>query len=408
MISDSDFSTTLSDRSGELDRVFERYQDLDATYGGLPCSLQRRLGQGAEGMVFAASVTQADGSSARLALKVGDSTDDGFGQEAQLLAGKRLRGTAPPQGPFPFETADGAVLPAVHMALLKGQNLETRYMASGVTATPDETASILGSLTRTLRDAEAEGLVHRDIKPSNVIHQAGEDRTFLVDWGMAGRNGERGEAGTYAYMAPEIARNEPASAKADIFSTAMLGTAIQEGASPRQLPNSFLRPGFVPSNQAFFDWVGQDETRARSEHPLLDMALQRASHPDVEQRSSPLDLMTDLAAFDSARKHYSDEDLAACADHLVARCSDPQTRHQVLDANAARGLLSALGDDHPHAAFLSDATELAPDLRETAPVLAAAEPTAGYSAENEAELPPQQSRAASQPQPIRAKRGFRL
>ncbi len=75
-------------------------------------------------------------------------------------------------------------------------------------------------------------LVHGDISPANVLLAANGSRALLVDFGLALSRHHRPEAhafrGTLAVVAPEVARGELATPRADIFSLAMsLAHAIE-------------------------------------------------------------------------------------------------------------------------------------------------------------------------------------
>jgi WD40 repeat protein len=78
------------------------------------------------------------------------------------------------------------------------------------------------------------GLVHRDLKPENLM-MTRSGRVVLMDFGIAkglaeGKSGT--VAGTPAYMAPEQARGEAPSARADVFSA---GVVLAEMVAPAGL-----------------------------------------------------------------------------------------------------------------------------------------------------------------------------
>lgn len=95
---------------------------------------------------------------------------------------------------------------------------------------------ILLQVSNALRFAHARGIVHRDIKPENVmIGHFGE--VYLLDWGIAfslkggeilpGRTEASGVAGTPAYMAPEMTRDdaEEVDFRTDVY---LLGSTLHE------------------------------------------------------------------------------------------------------------------------------------------------------------------------------------
>ncbi|HYI62749.1 MAG TPA: serine/threonine-protein kinase [Acidimicrobiales bacterium] len=109
------------------------------------------------------------------------------------------------------------------MPYLAGGSLHDRVAAAGPLA-PDEVRALADRLLDALAAAHRQGVVHRDIKPENVLFTAAGDPQ-LVDFGVAratdqtpGLTATSMVVGTPAFMAPEQARGEPASAAADVFS----------------------------------------------------------------------------------------------------------------------------------------------------------------------------------------------
>ena len=95
-----------------------------------------------------------------------------------------------------------------------------------------------------LATAHAQGLVHRDIKPANILLENGIERVRITDFGLAravddGAVSQSGVvAGTPQYMAPEQARGEPVSPRADLFSLGGVLYAMCTGQPPFKGSNS--------------------------------------------------------------------------------------------------------------------------------------------------------------------------
>lgn len=111
--------------------------------------------------------------------------------------------------------------------LVEGESLADRLRRGPVN--PEAATDISEQLCRALAHTHARGVVHRDIKPANVLLADG-GRVKLGDFGLARASEASSEApatqaGTPKYMAPELARGEPAGPATDIYS---LGVVLYE------------------------------------------------------------------------------------------------------------------------------------------------------------------------------------
>lgn len=88
-----------------------------------------------------------------------------------------------------------------------------------------------------IRAAHRAGVLHRDIKPANVLLGPG-DEVYLADFGLAVTDGHPAMTtagvvmGSPAYMAPERARGEPATAATDMWALGATLYACVEGRDP--------------------------------------------------------------------------------------------------------------------------------------------------------------------------------
>jgi eukaryotic-like serine/threonine-protein kinase len=100
-----------------------------------------------------------------------------------------------------------------------------------------EVARIGTQLAEALTAAHRVGIVHRDVKPGNVL--LAEDGTAkLTDFGISHALGDATLTatgmitGTPAYLAPEVARGQPASFASDVFSLGATLYTAAEGTAP--------------------------------------------------------------------------------------------------------------------------------------------------------------------------------
>ena len=104
---------------------------------------------------------------------------------------------------------------------------------------PDEESwRIAAGVAAGLAHAHARGVVHRDLKPANVLFDE-EGRPKLADFGiarMAAGEGTLTEAGTVlgtaAYISPEQAMGEPATAASDVYSFGVILYRMLTGRLP--------------------------------------------------------------------------------------------------------------------------------------------------------------------------------
>lgn len=148
-----------------------------------------------------------------------------FVREASILAELNLPNVVPL-----LEVIDDENGLALVMPYLEGGSLHDRVVGSGVLEA-NELYSLATPLLRALATLHRQGIVHRDIKPANILFDRpgsateGQSTPYLIDFGIGaatdftvGLSHTQALLGTPAFMAPERARGEPASAASDIYS----------------------------------------------------------------------------------------------------------------------------------------------------------------------------------------------
>jgi serine/threonine protein kinase len=195
--------------------------------------IEATLGRGAFGTVFRARDTLLDRT---VALKV--LRREANDQAEMLLA--EARAAAALNHPnvclvYAADTANGAAM--IVMEYVAGEPLSARIAAGPLS---HEAAAALGrQIAWGMAAAHAAGVVHGDLKPANLIVTP-DDVVKIMDFGLARRIsvGQRadetvawagaaatGISGTPGYMAPELARGEPATPASDVFA---LGLVLYE------------------------------------------------------------------------------------------------------------------------------------------------------------------------------------
>ncbi|MGH7150121.1 MAG: serine/threonine-protein kinase, partial [Planctomycetota bacterium] len=170
-------------------------------------AIERRLGQGASGVVYLARDLVLDRPVALKFLGLGQvAALERFRREARFTA--RLRS---PSIVKVFEMDEFGGRPFIAMEYLEGGSLAAARLEF------PELARALRGVASALEHAHGLGIVHRDVKPENVLLD-GEGRGYVTDFGIArdlsGAVGatltEEGQVvGTPGFMAPEQARGEP-------------------------------------------------------------------------------------------------------------------------------------------------------------------------------------------------------
>jgi WD40 repeat protein/serine/threonine protein kinase len=200
-----------------------------------PYRLERELGRGGRGAVFAAADTR-DGK--RVALKLllsGEySTPDDlalFQHEAAVLG--RL------DHPNLIRILDAGVAdgrPYLAVEFVDGPTLAARVADY---RSPPAAAELVETLARAVHHAHAQGVVHRDLKPSNVLLAGAVPK--VSDFGLArvldaegGRTRTGDILGTLGYMAPEQAAGTAhrAGPPADVYALGAILFELLTGRTP--------------------------------------------------------------------------------------------------------------------------------------------------------------------------------
>jgi serine/threonine-protein kinase len=200
-----------------------------------PYRIDRPLGKGGMGSVYAATDTETGQRVAIKALTPHLAMAEGFRErfEAEIESLKTLRheGIVRLYG---YGEQDGVLF--YSMELVEGISLEDELRA-GRRFNWREVTSIAIQLSLALKHAHDHGIVHRDIKPANILLYD-EERVKLADFGIARLFGATqlttagGVLGTADYMSPEQAEGRPVTARCDQYSLGGVMYALLAGRPP--------------------------------------------------------------------------------------------------------------------------------------------------------------------------------
>jgi serine/threonine-protein kinase len=195
--------------------------------------LEHLLGRGGMSEVWRAQDREL-GRRVALKLLAPDADTARFEREARAVAS-----LAHPNVTQLYDYGHDGGRPYMVLEYVAGGTLEERLGAAAGAPLPDEeTTTIAAGVAAGLAHAHARGVVHRDLKPANVLFDE-EGRPKIADFGiarMAAGEGTLTEAGTVlgtaAYISPEQASGEPATAASDIYSFGVMLYRMLTGRLP--------------------------------------------------------------------------------------------------------------------------------------------------------------------------------
>ncbi|MDR3411992.1 MAG: HDOD domain-containing protein [Formivibrio sp.] len=186
--------------------------------------IERNLGQGAQGTVYLAVDTRLD---RKVAIKLLRSSEQPTElDEARLVSKLQHPNIVALHDVFIESGRTGLVFEYV-----EGETLAALLHREGA-LTPVRAVELMLGMLDGLSYAHSQGVIHRDIKPQNImVDRNGHAR--IMDFGVATRQaGQIGMSGTVGYMAPEMIKNMPVDAQADVFAAGMTLYQILTGRLP--------------------------------------------------------------------------------------------------------------------------------------------------------------------------------
>ncbi len=138
------------------------------------------------------------------------------------------------------EIVDDNGTPVIVMAYIDGGSLDEVLRTKGVLRW-QRARAIVSDVLEGLQAVHAAGLIHRDIKPANIL-LTGDGQAKLADFGIAQHRDhddtvvetQGQQAGTRAYMAPEVAQGQPHTEASDVYACGAVLYEALYGSPPRQ------------------------------------------------------------------------------------------------------------------------------------------------------------------------------
>ncbi len=248
--------------------------------------LERRLGQGGMGVVYAAWDEKEERRVALKSIKLDEMDEDGemlrrFKNEAKNVARLNHPNIVHiySEDGLDLEQINRVIMPYMVMEYAEGGDLQERLKALGAERLYPlkRTLHLFEQLCYAIEHMHQRNIIHRDLKPSNVLFKSADkenDELMLGDFGLSIHEDASlisyPTAGTPAYRAPEQAFGE-AKKESDIFSLGILLYQLCTGRFPFN-PYGRTYPPARPSS-------------VNSALPLaLDAVLLKALHEHPGQR----------------------------------------------------------------------------------------------------------------------------
>ena len=178
----------------------------------------------------------------RLGLAPGVGTPDFERAEREARLAARLNH---PHVVAVFDLVEEGVRSLAGDGVRRGAHARASWCGSDGALTPDEAAPLLRQAADALAAAHESGIVHRDVKPSNILVTP-EGQVKLSDFGIARAEADASltqtglVTGSPAYLAPEVASGQMATAAADVWSLGATAFHALAGRPPYEVGDNVM------------------------------------------------------------------------------------------------------------------------------------------------------------------------
>ncbi|WP_348945415.1 HDOD domain-containing protein [Chitinibacter sp. FCG-7] len=206
--------------------------------------VEKKIGQGAQGLVYLARDTHLD---RQVAIKVLHSQPLQALAEAQLVS--RIQH---PNIVTLYDAFADHAHPCLVFEYVAGETLAD-YLRREKKMSPVAAVQMMAAILEGLQAAHAKGVIHRDMKPQNIMLDESR-RPRIMDFGVASQRGQHyeGLTGTAGFISPEMINNLPVDAQADVFACGVIlyqmltGKLVSDGETVIAILYKTANENFVP------------------------------------------------------------------------------------------------------------------------------------------------------------------
>ncbi|QLI80304.1 HDOD domain-containing protein [Chitinibacter fontanus] len=209
--------------------------------------VEKKIGQGAQGLVYLARDTHLD---RQVAIKVLHSQPLQALVEAQLIS--RIQH---PNIVTLYDAFADQSHPCLVFEYVAGETLAD-LLRQQKTLAPVAAVQMMVAVLDGLQAAHLKGVIHRDMKPQNIMIDENA-RPRIMDFGVASQRGQsyEGLSGTAGFISPEMIKNLPVDAQADVFACGVMlyqmltGRLVSDGDSVMAILYKTANEEFVPPSR---------------------------------------------------------------------------------------------------------------------------------------------------------------